>query len=956
MTRKWAKAILIFCVLIGACLIIPLNAAACFTWNVWCNDPDNNVDPGDYTIYEFQTSFSPGCKSTYWVSFSHDNIPPDWYAEILDEKGVVIPTVMETVLSGTVTYLFSLKVTSPATAVPGEKATITTHVRATDYYNQDDTIDVITTTTVNGMESAPNPVILSMAGNTTYTINLTWTQSDEAPGDFNRYEVHMSLDPNFTPVAGTWITSITDIGTTDYEVTGLSPETTYYFCIRVWDNDGKPGPFFADSNILEARTKGINDPPDPVHLNAPQDVSNCEANLSWTQNLDSDFAYYEIHVSTNSGFTPSSETMFGDPITDQAELTSLVTGLCENTTHYFKIRVYDSGGLYADSNEVNCQTLDYLPDYLFLDEPYNIDTDSMKLTWTQSCVSDFDHYEVHLSLTPGIIPGPATWIMNIDNMSQNSAEITGLSNETTYYFCVRHVDLAGNYMDSNEVFGTTLDCNLPRIILTAPYDGEIDVALLEDIIVIFSEQMNIATVTFTCSPNPLGWSQSWSNGDKTVTYSHSSFESETTYLLQITNAQDLSGNFLAGGGIPNPWSFTTVDFVSPTIISIEPLHGAQNVALDGTVIITFSESMDPDSIEFACNPDPEGWIKVWNTDHTQLMLSHNDFTGLTAYTFEITQGTDISGNPLVASAINNTSTFTTGDFTYPYILTTTPENEESDVLVTTIVAITFSEDMNHKSVEEGLACDFTYTAAWNGNTLVLTPTSELEKSTLYTITVPTGAKDLAGNQILEAYSFGFTTESSPSSNKAPVVDVYSPNKDIAADSFIILWTATDSDGDLLTLNIYYDTDADPNNGKTLIIADADNSGSHVWDISGIPEGQYYVYITASDGTLIGGAYSGLLTISRSSDNSDSTVDDVNTDSGNTDIRESQESDSFLWLVLWIILAVVLILILIGAMGYKNRKDKPMKIECQSCNKQFTPFNPKLPSADCPNCGEPNQLK
>jgi hypothetical protein len=951
MTKKCAGAILIFCVLVGACFVIPINAAACFSWNVFCSDPNNNVDPGDYTIYEIQTSFSPGCRSTYYVSFSHDNIPPDWHADILDEKGVVIPTGVETILSGTVSYLFSLKVTSPSIAVPGEQAVITTHVRATDYYNQDDTIDVITTTTVNGAESAPNPVILSMAGNTTYTINLTWTQSDEAPGDFNRYEVHMSLVPQFTPVAGTWIASITDIGTTEYEVTGLSPETTYYFCIRVWDNDGPPGPFFADSNILEARTRGFNDPPDPVHLNPPEDVTNCDANLSWTQNMDSDFAYYEIHVSTNPGFTPSSETMFGDPITDSAEIASLVTGLFENETHYFKIRVIDSGGLYADSNEVDCKTLDYIPNQLTLDDPYDIDVESMKLTWTQSCVSDFDHYEVHISLTPGISPGPSTLIMNIDNMSINWAEITGLTNDTTYYFCVRHVDLAGNYMDSNEVFGTTLDCNFPRIILTAPYDGEIDVGLSEDIVVTFSEPMDKATVTFTCSPNPTGWTQSWSNGDKIVTYSHSSFDSETMYQVEITNAQDLAGNLLEDGVIPNPWSFTTIDFVSPTIISINPLHGALNVELDGLVIITFSESMDPDSVVFTCNPDPEGWIEIWNVDHTQLTLSHNDFTALTTYTFEITQGTDITGNPLVASSINNPFSFTTGDFIYPYVVNTIPEHGELDVLVTTTISITFSEDMDQQSVEQALTCDFAYTATWNGNTLILTPISELEKSTVHTITISTEAKDLAANQIQEAYSFGFKTESPVETNEAPVVDVNSPDGDTATDSFVILWSASDSDGDSLILNIYYDTDLDPINGKSLIIAHADNTGSHVWDISSIPEGQYYVYITASDGILEAGAYSGLLTISRPSDDTDPIVDD-----GNTDIKESQEGDSFPWLILWIILAVVLILILIGAMGYKNRKDRPVKIECQSCNNQFTPFNPKLSSADCPKCGEPNQLK
>jgi hypothetical protein len=644
--------------------------------------------------------------------------------------------------------------------------------------------------------------------------------------------------------------------------------------------------------------------------------------------------------------------MFGDPIMDPAELTKIVTGLYENTTHYFKIRVYDSGGLYADSNEVNCKTLDYLPDMLFLDDPYDIETESMKLTWSQSCISDFDHYEVHISTTPGIIPSPSTWLMDIDNMSVNWAEITGLTNDSTYYFCIRHVDEAGNYMDSNEVLGTTLDINYPKIVLTAPYDKEIDVSITKDIVVTFSEQMDIVTVMFSCSPNPTGWSQSWSNGDRTVTYSHAPFDGETNYQLYITNAQDLSGNLLVDGTKPNPWSFTTEDYISPAIISIDPLHGALNVALDDAVVITFSESMDPDSVMFTCTPNPEGWITVWNAENTQLTLLHNDFTSMTTYTFEITHGTDVSKNPLVSGVTTNPFFFTTGDFTSPFVITTTPDNGGADVLVTTTVSITFSEEMNKQSVEDGLVCDFTYAAVWDGNTLVLTPTSQLQKSTLYTIKISTGAKDLAENHIEEEYSFGFTTESPVITNQAPVVEVTSPNQDTASDSFVILWAATDPNGDLLILNIYYDTDTDPNNGKSLILAHADNTGSLTWDLSSIPEGQYYVYITASDGTLETGAYSGSLTINRLNDNLN--IDPI--DDGNMDIKEIQKDESFSWLFFWIILAAVLILTLIGAMVYKNRKDKPMKIECQSCNKQFTPFNPELSSVDCPNCGEPNQLK
>jgi hypothetical protein len=520
-------------------------------------------------------------------------------------------------------------------------------------------------------------------------------------------------------------------------------------------------------------------------------------------------------------------------------------------------------------------------------------------------------------------------------------------------------------MDSNEVFGTTLDGTLPRITLTNPEDGEIGVEITRAIVVTFSEPMDTGTISFFCSPDPQGWGISWDLGDTQVTYSHAVFQSETTYTFEIISGKDLAGNFLVDGSEPNPWSFTTVDSVSPTILSITPVDGASDVTLDDAVLITFSEPMDIGSIMFTCNPDPEGWVLDWNDDNTTLTLSHNDFSELTTYLFEIIQGTDVSGNPLVPSGVENPTTFSTGDYTEPYIVITTPNNGEEDVLVTTTVSVVFSEEMDKQSVIEGLQCDFEYTAVWNGYTLILTPTSELSKSSVYSVTIPATAKDKAGNEIGQDYSFGFTTEAPAPTNDAPVVDVYSPDQDTASDTFIILWSASDSDGDPLTLNIYYDTDTDSGNGKTLIIGDADNSGTFTWDISGLPEGQYYVYITASDGILEGGAYSGLLTIARSGGDGDSvddnkegdSVDDNKEgDSGITDIKDQGSVNSFPWLVLWIILAVVVILLLVGAMAYKNRKDKPQEIECQNCHTQFTPFNPNLSSVDCPSCGEITQLK
>ncbi|UCE75212.1 MAG: Ig-like domain-containing protein [Methanomassiliicoccales archaeon] len=968
MTKKWVKTMLILGALLCSFVVISVNTEACFSWFVFCDDTTNNVDKGDYTIYEIEASFSPGCRSEYWVSFWSSGEPAGWTTVILDESGLVIPFNTEFYYQGSFTILFSMKVTAPATASGGEKAYITMHIRANDKYNQNEVKEVLTTTTVNGADQAPNPVILSEDGNTTSSINLTWTESDEPLASFDRYEVYMSLDPDFTPVQGTLIATISDRGTTDYTVTGLSPESTYYFIIRVWDNDPQPGgPYFADSNLLEGHTCGFNFPPTAVILNEPQDVTNQGTNLCWSENEDDDFARYEVHVSKTPSFTPSAETLFGDPITDQLQLESLTNGLNENTTYYFKIRVYDTGGLHSDSNEESCTTLDFVPEQIILDDPFDTSDSSTKLSWSRSEISDFDHYEVHMSQTPDFILGPGTKLKDISNISENFTTVLGLEEKTKYYFKVRVFDNAGQFSDSNEVWETTLDSTLPRIILTSPYNNEIGVGLTKAIVVNFNEEMDINSVTFVCFPNPEGWFESWSNNNQTLTFTHNVFESKTTYQFHITSGKDLAGNVLIGGEVPNPWSFETEDIIPPVITLTNPINGALNVPTDAVVAITFSEAMDKSSVTFSCSPDPEGWEGSWSNQDKTITFTHNSFESLTTYTCQITAGKDVAGNDLISGDIDNPWSFDTEDATPPTVLSTTPSGNAQNVPITTSISITFSEEMDHLSVENALVTSFSYdTPTWDGNTITLTPTSDLEYSSQYTITIDTEAMDLAENHLSQSFSFQFTTEAEiiHPTNHAPVVGVSSPNGDTAHDVFTIIWTATDQDEDQLTINIYFDLDDNPDNGMTLIEEDVGNTWSYIWDTSNLDKGNYYVYITAFDGTNEVGSYSGLLTIDHTDDTTDTggegdegTDDDHPDGQVDTNIGDTQNDDTFPWILLWIILCIILVLILIMAMAYRSRKDKDQpRVKCGNCDHQFTPFDPNTSTTQCPNCGESTIIK
>ena len=130
-------------------------------------------------------------------------------------------------------------------------------------------------------------------------------------------------------------------------------------------------------------------------------------------------------------------------------------------------------------------------------------------------------------------------------------------------------------------------------------------------------------------------------------------------------------------------------------------------------------------------------------------------------TYSVTIGTiaeDLAGNPL---ADDFTWDFTTGaepDTTAPTVTGSTPTG--TDVPVSTTITVTFDEAMNEASVEGAFFIDdpsVTGTTSWAGNTMTFTPDANLGYSTTYTVTIGTGATDLAGNPLAAEYIWDFTT-------------------------------------------------------------------------------------------------------------------------------------------------------------------------------------------------------
>jgi amino acid transporter len=81
------------------------------------------------------------------------------------------------------------------------------------------------------------------------------------------------------------------------------------------------------------------------------------------------------------------------------------------------------------------------------------------------------------------------------------------------------------------------------------------------------------------------------------------------------------------------------------------------------------------------------------------------------------------------------------------------------------ISITFSEEMDHPSVQSAFSISPNVTGnfTWNGSTMTFTTKNELLPGTTYFVKIEKSAKDAHGNALASAYSFSFITKEQGSS-------------------------------------------------------------------------------------------------------------------------------------------------------------------------------------------------
>lgn len=307
----------------------------------------------------------------------------------------------------------------------------------------------------------PEPI----QGSTT-SLRLTWTQNNDS--DFASYKLYRSQSAGVT-TSSTFVTSITDQNTLSFVDENLQENTTYYYRVYVFDTRG----LNRGSNEVSG-TPEQNQPPTPVTLLDPETItdSTTSLRLSWTQNNDPDFASYKLYRSTTPGVSTTSTIVTTIP--SQNTLTFVDEELQENTTYYYRLYVFDTGGLKSPSEEVSGTTPQNQPPIaVTLLDPEAVEgTTSLRLSWTQNNDSDFASYKLYRAQSPGVTTA-STFVTSITSASTLSYLDEDLKESTTYYYRIYVFDTGGLSTASNEVSGTT-EANEPPTPVTVSQPSQVN--------------------------------------------------------------------------------------------------------------------------------------------------------------------------------------------------------------------------------------------------------------------------------------------------------------------------------------------------------------------------------------------------------------------------------------------------------------------------------------------------
>jgi uncharacterized protein (TIGR03437 family) len=267
---------------------------------------------------------------------------------------------------------------------------------------------------------------------------------------------------------------------------------------------------------------------------------------------------------------------------------------------------------------------------------------------------------------------PVSGVVTYAGITATFAPLSALAPNTTFTATITNgaQDTSGNALASSYVwtFTTGAAANLtpPTVISVTPTVGSSGVPIGSKLSATFSEAMDpttITTSTFTLTQGGTAVPGVVSYIGTTATFApNATLSAGTSYVATITTgAKDLSGNALASNFV---WLFSTGATVSttpPIVVSTAPVNGASGVGTSSNLSATFSEPLDPTTVNTATFTLQQGATPISGTvTFSGVTATFTPSVGLapgTTYTATITTGVkDLSGNALTVPFVWNFTT------------------------------------------------------------------------------------------------------------------------------------------------------------------------------------------------------------------------------------------------------------------------------------------------------------
>ena len=135
---------------------------------------------------------------------------------------------------------------------------------------------------------------------------------------------------------------------------------------------------------------------------------------------------------------------------------------------------------------------------------------------------------------------------------------------------------------------------------------------------------------------------------------------QVTLSVGLADGDAITNTAIISDGVSEILLRTAVTPVSlpPIIVATYPADGETDVPVSASLVITFSEVMEPSSLYYAVSPDPGGWAIGWNPDATAVTLDPADWGYSQTVTVTIS-AQDTEGDLLTLGPAPNPWAFTT---------------------------------------------------------------------------------------------------------------------------------------------------------------------------------------------------------------------------------------------------------------------------------------------------------